>query len=153
MENSTSKLGFVESVNIGTVKLSQSLLLLKASRFLSLSLHRYTQWHNYVGQMLQGEASVLQNRPKMHWYYEDYDNATNPRNENNLPVDEFLNYLHQTRVGPIKEFRTPMPIYRKTHFSNEERRLIWILIHSLATSLTWALLGRYYQDHRTEDQA
>ena len=87
----------------------------------------------------------------MHWYYEDYDNATNPHNETNLPVDGFLRYLHQTRVGPIKEFRTPMPIYRTTHFSIKERRRIWSIIQSLATNQTWALLGRYYEDYLTED--
>ena len=116
-----------------------------------LRLHRYTQWHNHVGQMLQGDHAVLQDRPQMHWYYEDYDNATNPHNETNLPVDTFLRYLHQIRVGPIKEFRTPMPIYRTTHFSQDERLQIWRLIQAVSSDQTWALLGRYYKDHRVED--
>lgn len=101
--------------------------------------------------MLEGRHSVLEDRPQMHWYYEDYDNATNPHDETNLPVDTFLRYLDQQRVGPIKEFRTPMPIYRTTHYSTEERRRIWRLIQALASDQTWAYLERYYEDRRIEE--
>lgn len=105
--------------------------------------YRWTQWHNLVGQMVQ---ITLQDRPLLHWYYEDYA-ATNET----AAVDMFLHYLQQTRTGPIKKFRTPMPVYRLTHYSTRERSKIWQLLERLATNQTFRLLGRYYDEHLFED--
>ena len=84
----------------------------------------------------------------MHWYYEDYDDGVG---NGTTAVDGFLDFIHQTRLGPVKKFRTPMPLYRFTQFTVEERQRIWQFVDALSTTLTWSLLGRYHEDHRAED--
>lgn len=118
--------------------------------------YKYTQWHNYVAQMLEGgKGAALGDRPFMHWYYEDYDvpsggNASTAI----LPVDRILGFLNQQKVGrKMKSFRTPMPIYRTTYYSLEERRRIWALLKALATNETWHRLQVYHESHLEEDSA
>ena len=116
---------------------------------------KYTQWHNHVSDMVQGENAILKDLPMMHWYYENYDdnNGSTPNNvtSSTLPVDQLLQFLRQDRVGPIKPFRTPMPIYRLTHYTMKERQRIWRLLEAVATPSTWSLLRRYHADHKVED--
>jgi hypothetical protein len=126
--------------------------------------YRYAQWHNRVGQMLLGDdhangtdatatmtPPVLHDRPVLHWYYEDYAQESSSGGANaTLPVDRLLEFMEQERVGPIKEFRQPMPVYRSTHYSDAERRRIWRVLQALATPDTWQRLQVYYEDHRQE---
>jgi hypothetical protein len=124
--------------------------------------YRYTQWHNRVGQMLlvptngtdtttTSTPPVLHDRPLLHWYYEDYASESGSADTNTtLPVDRLLAFVEQERVGPIKEFRLPMPVYRSTHYSDSERRRIWRVLEALATPDTWERLQVYYEDHRRE---